>query len=131
MIQSISSLLIIACSVLFQFPGFTVSYESAIDNIPRFDAHIEVHSMNKSVRIQYDTPYVKGLPITIHTRENVDGTYTEKTIRRTYEDAYTAEMRELHKWYTQGTPVKTTPEDAKKDTEIFYMIMRAGFSSNS
>ncbi|EEY22427.1 myo-inositol 2-dehydrogenase [Verticillium alfalfae VaMs.102] len=81
-------------NVLFKYPGFTVSYESGIDNNPRFDAHLEVYSNTKSVRLQYDTPYVKGLPVTMHIAENDDGAYKETTIRKTYEDPYTHELKE-------------------------------------
>lgn len=116
-------------SVLFQYPGFTVSYESGIDNIPRFDAHLEVYSANKVVRVQYDTPYVKGLPVTMHIAENADGVYKESTIRKSYEDPYTLEMKKLWKVVVEGDPVKTTAEDALKDTEMFGMIMRHRFGS--
>ncbi len=101
-----------------------VSYESGIDNIPRFDAHIEVYGIDKSVRVQYDSPYVKGLPVTMHTAENVGGVYKETMVRRTYEDAYTLEFRKLHALITDGIRVKTTAEDAKKDLEVFGMIMK-------
>lgn len=110
-----------------KYPGFTVSYESGIDNIPRFDAHLEVYSANKTVRVQYDTPYVKGLPITMHIVENVDGAYKESTIRRTYEDAYTLEMKKLWQMVVEGEAVKTTAKDALQDIELFGMLMKHGF----
>ncbi len=115
-----------SASVLFQYPGFCVSYESGIDNIPRFDAHIEIYSKEKSVRVQYDTPYVKGLPIKLHVRENSDGVYKETMVLKTYEDPYTIEMKELYAIIVEGRPVKTTAEDAAKDLKIFQMIMAAG-----
>ncbi|KAF1961621.1 NAD(P)-binding protein [Byssothecium circinans] len=59
--------------VLFKYPGFTVLYESGIDNVPRLDLHIEVYGRNKTVRVQYDTPYDKGLPVMMYIIENVDG----------------------------------------------------------
>jgi hypothetical protein len=98
-----------------------------MDQVPRFDAHIEIYSPQKTVRVQYDTPYVKGLPTTLHICENVNGTYKEAMIRRTYEDAYTLEIMELHGMITEGRAIKTTAVDAKKDLEIFQMIMKAGF----
>jgi predicted dehydrogenase len=74
-------------SVLFQYPSFPCTYESGINNVPIFDAHIEVYSSEKIVRINYDTPYVKGLPVTMTVRERInngeregDG-YQERTIR--------------------------------------------------
>lgn len=113
-------------NVLFQYPGFVVSYESGIDEVPRFDAHIEIYSTNKSVRLEYDSPYIKGLPITMHTAENVDGVYKETMTRQTYEDAYTLEFKELYALIVEGKPIKTTAEDAKDDLEIFKMVMQAG-----
>lgn len=116
-------------NVLFQFSGFAVSYESGIDEISRFDAHIEVYGRQKNIRIQYDTPYIKGLPIKLHIRENVDGSYRETTILKTYEDPYILEMRDLHAWFVEGKPIKTTIEDAEQDIRIFQSIMKAGFNA--
>ncbi|KIW94153.1 uncharacterized protein Z519_05469 [Cladophialophora bantiana CBS 173.52] len=113
-------------SAMFEYPTFSVTYESGIDNIPRFDAHIEVYSMTKSVRVQYDTPYIKGLPVTMVVCENVNGVYRESIVKRTYEDPYTLEMKELYKMVAHGTEVKTTAKDAKMDLEIFQMIIKAG-----
>lgn len=42
-----------------------------------------------------------------------------------YEDAYTAELQELHKVMTGGNPAKTTVEDAKQDLKIFDMMYKA------
>jgi predicted dehydrogenase len=104
-----------------------VSYESGIDNVPRFDAHLEVYGMHKTVRVQYDTPYVKGLPVIMHVVENADGSYKESTIRKSYEDPYTLEMKALWKMVVQGIPPKTTVEDALQDLELFAMAMRHGY----
>lgn len=84
--------------MLFQYPGFAVSYESGIDSVPLFDAHIEIYSQNKSVRVQYDTPYVKGLQTTLHICEKDGDGYRETIIRRTYEDPYTLQLKELYDW---------------------------------
>ncbi|KAH6879480.1 NAD binding Rossmann fold oxidoreductase [Thelonectria olida] len=114
-------------NVLYRYKNFTVSYESGIDNVPRFDAHLEVYSMDKTVRIQYDTPYVKGLPVTMHIVENADGIHKESTIRKSYEDPYTLEMKTLWDMVVQGKPPKTTVEDALHDLELFAMAMRHGY----
>jgi hypothetical protein len=115
-------------SVLFQYPIFVCTYESGIDDIPRFDAHLEVYSATKQVTVQYDTPFVKGLPVTMKIRENVNGAYQERLVRKTYEDPYTLEYKELYALATEGKPVKTTVKDAVKDLEVFGMVMEAGKS---
>ena len=117
-------------SVLFKYPGFTVSYESGIDNVPRFDAYIEVYSASKTVKVQYATPFIKGLPVTIHIAENVDGAYKETIVRKSYEDPYTLEMKELWSLVAEGKPVKTTVQDALQDLDIFIMAMRHYYGSN-
>lgn len=114
-------------SVLFKYPTFTVSYESGIDNIPRFDAHLEVYGADKTVRVQYDTPYVKGLPVTMHIVENVEGVYRESTIRKSYEDAYTLEMKTFWAMASEGISAKTTVQDALQDFDVFEMLMRHGY----
>ena len=112
---------------MFQYPGFTVSYESGIDHVPRFDASIEIFGKFKTIKICYDTPFVKGLPTTMEIKElGSDGAYIQRVVRRTYEDPYTLEMKELYAAVVDGKPVKTTAEDARKEVEIFQMIMRAG-----
>jgi len=58
--------------------------------------------------------------------EKHEGGYKETFIRKTYEDSYTIEMKELYSIVTEGMPIKTTAGDAKLDLEIFRMIMRAG-----
>jgi predicted dehydrogenase len=117
-------------TVLFQYSSFTLMYESGIDQIPRFDAHVEVYAPTKSVRVQWDTPYIKGLPVTMHIQENIDGAFHERLVRKTYEDPYIKEMRALYAWVAQGAPVKTTAVDAKNELKIFQMIVQAGLSKH-
>ncbi|KAJ6043000.1 uncharacterized protein N7446_001196 [Penicillium canescens] len=114
-------------SVLYKYRNFTVSYESGIDNVPRFDAHLEVYGTDRTVKVQYDTPYVKGLPVTMHIAENADGVYKETTIRKSYEDPYTLELKTLWEMVVDGKQPKTTVEDALQDIEIFAMAMRHGY----
>ena len=115
-------------TALLKYPNFAVTYESGIDENPRFDAHIEVYSLKKSVRVQYDTPFIRGLPVTMHIHENVGGAYRETMVRRTYEDPYTLELKELYEMVVNGVQPKTTAADAREDLKIFQMIMRAGKS---
>ncbi|CAG8879357.1 unnamed protein product [Penicillium salamii] len=112
-------------NVLFQYPGFVVSYESGIDNVPRFDAHIEVYTPKKTIKIEYDTPYVKGLPTKLYITSNKDGVLEQSGVRTTYEDSYTIELLALHETITGGKPVKTTIEDAANDMKLLEMIVRA------
>ena len=100
-----------------------------MDSVPRFDASIEIFAEHKTVKVVYDTPYIKGLPTTMHVRTTAgDGAFHDSIIRRTYEDPYTLEMKELYAIVTEGKEIKTTPADARKDLEIFGMFLRAGMA---
>lgn len=113
-------------SAMFKYPGFTVSYESGVDQVPRFDASIEVFGDKKTVKVCIDTPFIKGLPTTMIVKEALpDGSYRESSTRRTYEDPFTLEFQEVYKWLTEDKAPKTTPSDARQDLEILGMLMKA------
>jgi hypothetical protein len=105
-----------------------LSYESGIDNVPRFDSHLELYSSDKTVRLQYDTPYVKGLPVTMHVAENDNGVYKESKILKSYEDPYTLELKVFYEMVVNGIAAKTTAADSLQDLELFGMVMKHYFS---
>ena len=116
----------------FQYPSFPVVYESGIISVPTFDAHFEIYTQDKIVRVKYDTPYVKGLPITVTVREkttNLRGEpcYQERHVRPTYEDAYTIEFREWYNCIVAAKSIKTTIADARQDLDLIRMLMQKAF----
>lgn len=120
-------------SALLEYDGFSVTFESGINAVPTFDAHIEIYGQDKIVRIQYDTPYVKGLPVTMTIREKIDSRpgqdsfgFSERVVRRTYEDPYTLEMLEFYECMVNGKPVKTSAEDSIQELDLWKMILKAG-----
>lgn len=116
-------------NVLFQYQNFTVSYESGFHNIPMFDAHIEVYGENKSVRIQWENPFVRGLPVSTTTRERIEsGGFKETHLRKTYEDPFILELKELHAMVADSKLPKTSAKDALLDLHIWQSIMRAAYN---
>ncbi|KAL4875904.1 myo-inositol 2-dehydrogenase [Aspergillus karnatakaensis] len=106
--------------------AYSVTYESGIDEVPVFDAHITVYGAKKRVTIKYDSPYVKGLPIYVETEElNEQGEIQRRTMLSSYEDAYTAELQELYDVVVNGKAIKTTVEDAKNDLQIYDMMYQS------
>jgi predicted dehydrogenase len=104
---------------------FAVTYESGIDNVPRFDAHLTVYGENKTVSIQYDTPFVKGLPIVVKVDElNEAGEASSREILSSFEDAYTVELKTLYSCFVEGKPIKTTAEDALQDLKLYDMMYK-------
>ncbi|KZT34606.1 NAD(P)-binding protein [Sistotremastrum suecicum HHB10207 ss-3] len=110
---------------------FLVSYETGIDRVALFDAHIEVYGDGMRVRVDWDTPFIKGLPttLTIQKTDSKTGVYSEQVIIPTYEDNYTLEYKRLHAAIVDGEKVKTTVEDAAEDLGIFKMVIDAVVAS--
>ena len=103
---------------------YTAVYETGIDSVPRFDSEVAVFGENKSVRICYETPFVKGLGITVEIDElNEHGEKCHRSLQTSYEDAYTAELRDLYECVANGKEVKTTATDALEDLKLFKMMM--------
>ena len=103
---------------------FSLTYETGIDEVARFDSHFTVYGKNKTISIQYDTPYVKGLAIKVKVDEiNEYGEVISKEILSSYEDAYTAELKEMHACFTEGREIKTSAEDALQDLRLFAMLL--------
>ena len=104
---------------------FTCVYETGIDSVPRFDSHVTVYGDDKSVSICYDTPFVKGLGISVEIDEmNEYGDKVHRSIQTSYEDAYTAELKELYACVVDGKPIKTTAADAMEDLQLFNMMLQ-------
>lgn len=102
---------------------FSVTYESGIDGVPDFDAHLAVYGERKRVMIKYDTPFVKGLAIKVTVWEvNEHGEMETREVLGSYEDAYTAELLELYECIVNGKQIKTTVEDAMQDLKLYDMI---------
>lgn len=102
---------------------FYVTYESGIDGVPEFDAHLAVYGEKKRVSIQYDSPYVKGLPIKVKVQElNEAGEFQTREILSSYEDAYTTELQEMHECLVNGKEIKTTAADAMNELRLYNMM---------
>lgn len=75
---------------------------------------------------QYDSPYVKALPILVEVEElNEQGEIQKRSVLSSYEDTYTAELQELYECLVNGREIKTTVEDAMQDLQIYDMMYEA------
>jgi predicted dehydrogenase len=112
-------------SAIFEYDDFCATFETGVDDQRRFDAHIEVYSNRKSLKVQYDSPYIRHLPTTLVVNETVGDAYNETVIRPTFKDPYTHELEYFYDVVTKGAQPKTTPEDFKEDLKVFNMIINA------
>lgn len=104
----------------FDYGDFICHYETGIDQIARFDASLEVFSEKQVLRVQYDTPYVRNLPIRLFvTASNEAGGVSESSVHPAWGDPFVAEWQAFSEHITQGRTPKTDPADFRKDLELF------------
>jgi predicted dehydrogenase len=108
----------------FDYGAFVCQFETGIDNIPRFDAHLEVFGEHKTLRVQYDTPYVRNLPIRVFTTEsNGQGGVTTSDARPAWGDPFVAEWKAFYDNVTKNRLPKSGPEDFVLDLELFTQMV--------
>jgi predicted dehydrogenase len=106
-------------AALLEYDGYFVTYETGVDDQLRFDAHIEVYGDTSSLRVQYDTPYVRHLPTLLHSDETKGDAYIQTSSRPHLKDPYTHELEYFHAMITEGSTPKTSPEDFVEDLDLF------------
>ncbi|MGH2617446.1 MAG: Gfo/Idh/MocA family protein [Thermomicrobiales bacterium] len=111
--------------VVFAYDGYYAVLESGVDEQVRFDAHLEVYGVTKSIRVQYDSPYIRHLPTTLVIHESTGDAYEERVVRPTYKDPYTHEIEYFHDVVTKNLAPKTTPEDFMEDLRLMRTIVEA------
>ncbi|HEY9012467.1 MAG TPA: Gfo/Idh/MocA family oxidoreductase [Devosia sp.] len=108
--------------VFFDYGSFTALYEAVIHDVARFDAGIEVLTMNQQFKINYDTPYIRNLPTRLEiTTSDLNSTKTE-IIGPFYEDAFRVELNAFHHAVTTGEKPKTILSDSLADLELFAQV---------
>lgn len=105
--------------VFFDYGSFTALYEAVIHDVARFDAGIEVLTLNQHFKMNYDTPYIRNLPTRLEiTTSGLHDTRTE-IIGPWYEDAFRVELGAFHHAVTTGEKPKTVLSDSLSDLELF------------
>lgn len=107
------------------FGDFRAILETGVDRQVRFDAHIEVYGETSSVRIEYDTPYIRHLPTRAFVTSTDGDFLTQQELRPTYADPYTCELDALHKAIVENGEIKTSAEDFTDDLRLFRWIIDA------
>ncbi len=112
-------------TVMMDYGDFAAYLETGSDGQRRFDAHLEVLGTSRSVKVQYDTPYIRHLPTTIEISYEEGDRHIETVIRPTYTDPYTRELEELWDVVVNGATPKTSVEDSLEDLHLFQQIITA------
>jgi predicted dehydrogenase len=106
------------------YGSYVCHFESGVDHIPRFDAHIEVFGPTKVLRVQFDTPYVRNLPVRLSILEaNGEGGTVERRIHPQWGDPFVHEWRAFHRNVTERAQPECSPADFRRDLELFAEMM--------
>jgi predicted dehydrogenase len=108
---------------LFEYDDYFATFETGVDEQLRFDAHIEVFGEHASMRVQYDTPYIRHFPTVLVTEETAGNALRRMVSRPHLKDPYTHELEYFHKAVTEGLEAKTSPEDFVEDLDLFAEII--------
>ena len=113
-------------AALLDYGDYVVSYETGVDDQLRFDAHLEVYGDAASLRVQYDTPYVRHLPTTLVVEET-DGRrlHPERPPARTSRTPTPTSWSTSTPWSPRAATPKTSPEDFVEDLDLFAELIRA------
>lgn len=104
----------------FDYGDFVCLFSSGADNIPRYDTYLEVYGQNRVVRVDYDTPFVRNLPITFSITETRDGaSRTESLTHPGWGDAFTEEWRAFHHSCVTGESPKASAQDFRHDLLLY------------
>ena len=100
-------------------------FETGVDRIPRFDAHLEVYGQERVIRVQYDTPYVRNLPVRlVVTEANGRGGVTTVDAHPAWGDPFVEEWKAFYENVTKNQTPKTDPADFVLDLELFAEMAR-------
>jgi len=109
----------------FDYGAYVCQFETGVDLIPRSDTYIAVYGAERTVLLEYETPYVRNLPVRLTVTEaNGAGGVTVHAMHPSWEDAFHAEWRAFAENVTTGTMPKTPPTDARHDLELFAEMAR-------
>jgi predicted dehydrogenase len=110
-------------TVLLAYDRYHALLEIGFDEQYRFDAHIEVYGEKRTLRVQYDTPYIRHLPTTLSVQDSTGEAHVQSVHRPTFKDPYTHELEAFHAVATGQSVPKTTPEDFATDLRLFIRIV--------
>jgi len=115
----------------FDYGDYICQFSTGVDNIPRFDTYLQVYGDDRVVRVDYDTPFVRNLPIRLTVTETTDGANKQETVTHPgWGDAFTEEWRAFHHNVLTGQPAKSSPQDFRNDLVLFRdMIQLMGGAS--
>lgn len=104
----------------FDYGSFICHFETGINRIAAFDAHVEVYGDARIVRVQYNTPYVRNLPVELFvTHTDAENAVSKRALHPAWNDPFVAEWQAFYNSVQTGTPPKTDAVDFRHDLKLF------------
>ncbi len=111
-------------SAAFDYGDFICQFETGIDGVARFDCHLEVYAAHQTLRVEYNTPYVRHLATRLSIITGTENSELKlETTQPAFEDNFTNEWLAFYESVTTGKPPKTNPADYRHDLEIFMQML--------
>ena len=107
-------------SATFDYGSYVCQFETGYDEIPRFDSHIEVYGAERVLRVEFDTPYVRNLPVRLALLDATgSGGLVERIVQPDWGDPFVAEWLAFHDSVTRRVQPGASAADFRLDLELF------------
>jgi predicted dehydrogenase len=111
-------------SAAFDYGDYICQFETGIDGVARFDCHLEVYGATQTLRVEYNTPYVRHLATRLNLISGAENSEIKlEIVQPAFEDNFTNEWRAFYESVTTLSPPKTSPADYRHDLEIFNSML--------
>jgi predicted dehydrogenase len=102
------------------YGSFYCHFEIGVDEIPRYDTHIEIFGARHVLRIRWDVPYVRYLPTRLSVLEADDrGGFSERTVMPEWGDPFVNEWLAFHDCVTRREQPAASAADFRHDLDLF------------
>jgi predicted dehydrogenase len=108
------------------YGSFSCHFEIGVDEIPRYDTHIEIFGARHVLRLRWDVPYVRNLPTTLSVLEADDrGGFSERTVMPEWGDPFVAEWTAFHRHVVDRTQPAASAADFRHELDLFGAMVRS------
>jgi predicted dehydrogenase len=106
------------------YGDFACHFEIGVDEIPRYDTHIEIFGARHVLRLRWDVPYVRNLPTTLSVLEADErGGFSERTVMPEWGDPFVAEWKAFHRCVTTREQPGASAADFRADLDLFAQMV--------
>jgi predicted dehydrogenase len=107
------------------YGSFACHFEVGVDEIPRYDTHIEIFGARHVLRLRWDVPYVRNLPTTLSVLEADDrGGFSERTVMPEWGDPFVEEWTAFGECVTSRRQPTASAADFRHDLDLFAEMVR-------